>query len=97
MSVKVDMKNRVAEINGHKVEISNPQWDVLENFSHYDGVTVEKLAQRVYGSQTDRNKTAASVIVSRLKAILGKEFLVKQRGSYVINPAIEVIEKNEEV
>lgn len=97
MGVKIDMKNRVAEVNGVKAEISNPQWDVLECFSHYDGVNVEKVAQRVYGSQSDRNKTAASVIVSRLKAILGKEFLIKQRGSYVINPDVQVTEKNEEI
>lgn len=97
MNVKVDMKNRQAEVDGIMVDISNPQWEVLECFSHYDGVTVEKIAQRVYGSQTDRNKIAASVIVSRLKKILGKDFLLKQRGSYVINPSVQVTEKNEEI
>ena len=94
--VKVDKLTRTIMVKGIPVELSRPQWDILECFSPTEGMTIEKIAQRVYGSQSPKNKTTTSVTVSRIKNIVGiSDFIVKYRGSYIFHPSVEVIEKDE--
>jgi len=97
--VKVDKKNRVITVDGIPVELTSPQWDILEHFSPTEGVTIDKIAQRVYGSQIPKNRTTTSVTVSRIKKIINDpNFIVKSRGSeYVLHGDVEVIEKEEEL
>jgi len=95
--VIIDKAKKVVTVKGIPVEITNPQWEILEQFSSTEGVTVEKIAQRVYGSQSDRNVTTTSVIISRIKKIVGDpNFIVKFRGKeYVFHETVEVIEATE--
>ena len=91
--IKLDKITRTISKDGIAIELTRPQWDILSCFSQTDGVTIEKVAQRVYGSQVPKNRTAASVTVSRIKNIVGStEFIVKYRGLYVLHEDIEVIE-----
>ena len=92
--VKLDFITRTATVNGIPTELSRPQWDIIECFSHTAGITIEKVAQRVYGSQISKNRTTTSVTVSRIKNVLGHpDLIVKYRGEYVFNSIVEVIEK----
>lgn len=93
--VKVDFTNKVITVNGNTVTLSNPQWKILECFSHQEGTNVEKIAQKVYGSKIDKNCTTTSVTLSRIKKIVGdKNFIVKERSkNYVFHETVEVIYK----
>ena len=95
--VKIDMSKRIVTVDGIPIELTSPQWDILEHFSPTEGVTIEKVAQRVYGSQSPKNRTTTSVTVSRIKKIVGDpDFIVKGRGSeYILHSSVEVIEKGE--
>ena len=96
--IKIDKTKREITVDGRQIVLTNQQWDILDCFGNGEVMSVGRIAQRVYGSQNDNHKSTASVTVSRIKRLVGREdFIVKARGAgqYVLHEGVQVIEKEE--
>jgi DNA-binding response OmpR family regulator len=94
--ITIDKTKRTILVDGKQVELTNQQWDILECFAEGEVMSVGRIAQRVYGTQSESHKSVASVTVSRLKRMVGKDdFIIKARGAgnYVLHECVQVIEK----
>jgi DNA-binding response OmpR family regulator len=91
--IRLDKNNKTIIVGNESVTLSVQQWNILLHFTKEEPLSVAKAAQRVYGSQSETNKTTTSVTLSRIKKLVGdKNFIVKARGDgYVIHPDVEII------
>lgn len=93
--ITLNKKQKLVSVSGILVNLSDAQWNILQHFTKEEPLSVNRAAQRAYGSQSEKNKVTTSVTLSRIKKLVGdSNFIVKARGDgYVIHPDVEIIEE----